>query len=589
MNDVKRVWDYFAPVFKKTKKYGILSVVMFGLWIIVFSALIPLLYKQVIDVASRQVGTGLYELHQFIPIIIIIVFSYFIGHVFSRIGSYSMSYFRSKMTFAMNKKSARSILDHDQNFFANNFVGTLTNKVSRLSSNYSGLFESISFGFFLLFVDIVISVAILTYQNIYLGLLFFVFMTFFVLFSFTFTKKQAVLDKERSRIGSQTKGRLSDIISNVFNISIFSNNPYEKKLFDKQLSDYNDVSLSSWNFQNKVRVYKSIFFFLFDSAAIILSLYLFTQELISLGTLVLVQTFIVNIGRSVWNLDKTITGFIETYSDTLDAIDVVTAKVGIVDVKNPELLSMNNGLIKLSNIDFTYKDGDHVFDNFNLQINPGQSIGIVGKSGSGKTTLTKLLLRFYDIDGGNITIDNQNIAMVKQDDLRSRIAYIPQETILFHRTVFENIAYGNPDASYEEVMQAARSAHVDEFVQNLQEGYETKVGERGVKLSGGQRQRIGIARAMLKKDAPILVLDEATSSLDSMSEQYIQESFEKLSENRTTIVIAHRLSTIQKMDRIIVMDNGQIIEDGPHAELLSQKGHYAELWHSQVNGFIPDN
>ena len=247
---------------------------------------------------------------------------------------------------------------------------------------------------------------------------------------------------------------------------------------------------------------------------------------------------------------------------------------------------MVDGNVSLENISFTYPKGEHVFENFSLIIPKGQSVGIVGKSGSGKTTITKLLLRFYDVDSGSITVDGQNITTVTQNDLRSSIAYIPQETILFHRTIYENIAYGNLEASREEVMAIAKVAHVDEFVDKLEDGYETKVGERGIKLSGGQRQRVGIARAMLKKSAPILVMDEATSSLDTVSEQYIQDSFEQLSRDRTTIVIAHRLSTIQKMDRIIVMEEGKIIEDGTHKALLAKNGYYAKLWDSQVDRMI---
>jgi ATP-binding cassette subfamily B protein len=285
-------------------------------------------------------------------------------------------------------------------------------------------------------------------------------------------------------------------------------------------------------------------------------------------------------------LDKNLTSFVEVVSNTIDAIEIFDTKNKIKDLKNPEICSIEKGEIKLDKISFTYPKGEHVFEKFNLQIPAGQSIGIVGKSGSGKTTLTKLLLRFYDISDGEILIDNQDISKVKRNDLRLKMAYIPQETILFHRSIYENIAYGNLEASEEEVILASKAAYVDEFVQNLEQKYETEVGERGIKLSGGQRQRIGIARAMLRKNAPLLILDEATSSLDSMSEHYIQKSFKELSKDRTTIVIAHRLSTIQQLDRIIVMDKGKIVEDGSHDELIAKNGHYAELWNSQVNGFI---
>jgi ATP-binding cassette subfamily B protein len=241
-------------------------------------------------------------------------------------------------------------------------------------------------------------------------------------------------------------------------------------------------------------------------------------------------------------------------------------------------------------MDFTHPDSgkdDSLFSKLNLHIKAGEKIGLVGHSGSGKTTLTKLLLRFNDIDSGEILIDGQNVAAITQEDLRRHVAYIPQEPLLFHRSIRENIAYGKPEASDEEIEEAAKKAYATEFIDKLPAGYNTLVGERGVKLSGGQRQRIVIARAILK-DAPILVLDEATSALDSESEKYIQAALMELMKKRTAIVIAHRLSTIQKMDRIIVLDHGTIVEEGSHKDLIKQNGTYAKLWAHQSGGFIEE-
>lgn len=247
------------------------------------------------------------------------------------------------------------------------------------------------------------------------------------------------------------------------------------------------------------------------------------------------------------------------------------------------------GAITFKHVDFTHQGaGDALFHGLNLIVKPGEKIGIVGHSGSGKTTFTRLLLRFSDLDGGEILIDDQNIASITQDKLHRQVAYVPQEPIMFHRSLQDNIRYGDFSASETAVIKAAKVAHADEFITQLPEGYQTLVGERGVKLSGGQRQRIAIARAMLK-DAPILVLDEATSALDSESEKLIQDALRKLMKGRTTIVIAHRLSTIQRMDRIIVLDNGAIIEEGSHAELLKkQDGTYASLWAHQSGDFLDD-
>lgn len=239
-------------------------------------------------------------------------------------------------------------------------------------------------------------------------------------------------------------------------------------------------------------------------------------------------------------------------------------------------------------VSFTHDGAEGaLFQRLNLTIRAGEKIGLVGHSGSGKTTLTRLLLRFSDIDSGSIAIDGQDIRRLTQDDLRRHIAYVPQEPILFHRSLAENIGYGKPDATQDEIAAVARLAYADEFIAQLPEGYQTLVGERGVKLSGGQRQRVAIARAMLK-NAPVLVLDEATSSLDSESEVLIQSALWKLMEGKTAIVVAHRLSTIQKMDRIVVLDRGKIVEMGTHKELLKIGGAYAKLWAHQSGGFIEE-
>jgi ABC-type multidrug transport system fused ATPase/permease subunit len=263
----------------------------------------------------------------------------------------------------------------------------------------------------------------------------------------------------------------------------------------------------------------------------------------------------------------------------------------ILDPDHPQSSQIKKGMIQFANISFSYlpdaNESDALFENFNLTVKPGEKVGLIGPSGGGKTTVTKLLLRFADVQNGAILIDGQDIRDIKQDDLHKSISFVPQEPLLFHRSITENIGYGDPDANKDEVITAAKQAHADDFIESLSNGYDTLVGERGVKLSGGQRQRIALARAMLKK-APILVLDEATSALDSESEHYIQQSLWKLMQNKTAIVIAHRLSTIQKMDRIAVLDNGKIIEEGSHKELLEKNGMYANLWAHQSGGFIED-
>jgi ATP-binding cassette subfamily B protein len=270
--------------------------------------------------------------------------------------------------------------------------------------------------------------------------------------------------------------------------------------------------------------------------------------------------------------------------------EILLEQPEIKDAADAHPLQVSQGSIDIDDVDFHYNDtkrDSRVFDQLSLHVKAGEKIGLVGPSGGGKSTLTRLLLRFEDIKDGTISIDGQDIAGATQESLRQAIAYVPQEPLLFHRTIAENIAYGKPEASRQEIEKAAKQAHAHDFIAKLDDGYDTVVGERGVKLSGGQRQRIAIARAILK-DAPILILDEATSALDSESEVFIQEALWKLMQGRTTLVIAHRLSTIQRMDRIIVLEDGRISEQGSHQQLVKRKGTYAKLWKHQSGGFIDE-
>jgi len=270
--------------------------------------------------------------------------------------------------------------------------------------------------------------------------------------------------------------------------------------------------------------------------------------------------------------------------------EIILLKNEVTDPVKSEVSRIGAGAIEFKDVTFAYPDAKSdgsLLNGLNIQIPAGQKVGLVGPSGGGKTTLTKLLLRFMDINGGEILIDGQNIAHIAQEDLRREISYVPQEPLLFHRSIYQNIAYGNPDAGREQVLEAAKRAHADEFIQGLPHGYDTIVGERGVKLSGGQRQRVAIARALLK-EAPVLVLDEATSSLDSVSERFIIEAMDELMAHRTTIVVAHRLSTIRRLDRILVIQDGQVVQDGSHDELLKQEGLYAKLWSHQTGDLLDE-
>ncbi|MCK5017778.1 MAG: ATP-binding cassette domain-containing protein, partial [Candidatus Peribacteraceae bacterium] len=344
----------------------------------------------------------------------------------------------------------------------------------------------------------------------------------------------------------------------------------------------------SWHCGNAMHAFQGISMALLEGIGMYITLNMWLEGKISGGTVVLIQMFFYMVMYHIWKIGHAMSDVFKALSDAEEMVYIFQSQLGVKSPLNPEKVKIKKGEIKLQNITFRYEKQYPVFKDFSLHIPSGQKVGIVGHSGVGKSTLFKLLLRFTDVTDGSINIDGQDIRNITQDDLRRNISYVPQEAMLFHRSLYENISYAAPDASLDEVIEAAKNAHAHDFIAHLPAQYDTLVGERGVKLSGGERQRVAIARVILK-DAPILLLDEATSSLDSISEKYVQEQLAKLMNGKTTLAIAHRISTIQQMDRIIVLNPEGIVEDGSHDRLLKQNGVYADLWKHQSHGFIADD
>ena len=399
----------------------------------------------------------------------------------------------------------------------------------------------------------------------------------------------AKLTKKEAKSSNKLNGQLADVISNVLAVKSSGAEATEQKFFTKTVNSWRNSSLDVMRGFLKVSTIYSSINMVIKIGAIAFAVYATQNNLVSVASVYLIITYTGSVAHELWNMNGIMRNYNRIIGNANDMVEILQMSTTLIDKSNSKL-KVANGEISMDKVTFTHDEGqgDTLFHDFSLDIKPGEKIGLVGASGSGKTTLTKLLLRFADIDSGKITIDRQDISEVTQASLRAKIAYVPQEPLLFHRSVRENIAYGRPDATDAEIEEAAKKAGAYDFIIGLKDGFDTMVGERGIKLSGGQRQRVAIARAILK-DAPILVLDEATSALDSESEALIQKSLETLMENRTSIVIAHRLSTIAKLDRIIVLKNGKIVEDGSHDELINKKrGVYAKLWARQSGGFIEE-
>ena len=474
-------------------------------------------------------------------------------------------------------------------FHSNKFGGSLVSQTNKLVGAVESFWDTIIWSVLPLVVSLVGSIIILSTLLWQYALFLLIFSIVFSIVVYYGSKPMAKLTKKEAKASNKLNGQLADVISNVLAVKSSGAEATEQKFFTKTVNSWRNSSLDVMRGFLKVSTVYSSINMVIKIGAIAFAVYAAQNDLVSVASVYLIITYTGSVAHELWNMNGIMRNYNRIIGNANDMVEILQTPTTLID-KSDSKLEVTSGEISMDKITFTHDEGqgDTLFHDFSLEIKPGEKIGLVGASGSGKTTLTKLLLRFADIDSGKITIDGQDISEVTQASLRAKIAYVPQEPLLFHRSVRENIAYGRPDATDAEIEEAAKKAGAYDFIVGLKDGFDTMVGERGIKLSGGQRQRVAIARAILK-DAPILVLDEATSALDSESEALIQKSLETLMENRTSIVIAHRLSTIAKLDRIIVLKDGKIVEDGSHDELINKKrGVYAKLWARQSGGFIEE-
>ena len=585
MSLFKAIFKYVWPQMRKYKLAFFLILIFFTLRVLFDAILKPLYFKKIIDTISNNninhilLSNDLYKL-----VFIIILIS--IGVlIVARVAKFFLYAFQINVIRDLRNFYFKKMTSNSQSFFANTFSGSLVTKGRRFVGGFEAMSDIFIYEFWGTLITLIGVFVVIINQSVMLAWIFFIWIFIYLGIIIFFVNKKIKYDLLEATADSKIGGRMADVFGNILAIKIFSARSREMSSFGEIVKDASSKSTKSWNYFLKIEIIQSILVVIVQSVVLYLMIDLWLKNKISTGTVVLIQTYMIFIFDRLWNLSNALTRFMKHAADMKESIDLFEIIPDILDPQNPEVLNMKKGHLIFDDVCFKYKSGQDVFENFNLDIKPGERIGIVGHSGAGKSTITNLILRFIDVTDGSITIDGQDIRHVTQDDLRSAISYVPQESILFHRTIRENIVYGKSDATDEEVIEVAKKAYAHEFIEKLPYGYDTFVGERGVKLSGGERQRVAIARAMIK-DAPILILDEATSSLDSISEQYIQQAFNKLMKGKTTIVIAHRLSTIQKMDRIIVLEDGEIIEQGTHQELLKKSGQYANLWNHQVCGFI---
>jgi ATP-binding cassette subfamily B protein len=492
------------------------------------------------------------------------------------------------VTTRLTRRAVDGLLRHSHGFFANQKVGSLAGDVNTFSRSYLSILDTVFLQFSSIAVNFVTSLIIIAIMAPVMLAPLLILTAFVVIHSLRSMQGRATYRNQRKDMQSKLFGTIADVIGNNTLVRLFGQQQAEVSRLVKDRQAIEAVAAKEIEqLQQNAEVRQGVLF-TFQIITIGLCVVLYTSSMLSISALIFIITYLGRITGSMFNISSIVRMSEQAFLDSSKITEILSKSPDVRDKSASKKLSVSKGNITLKDVDFSYDDaGDAVFKKLNLVIPAGQRVGLVGRSGGGKTTLTSLLLRYADIENGAILIDDQVISDVTQESLRNSISYVPQDPYLFHRTLRENIAYGKKDATDKEVLDATKQANAYEFISTLPNGLDTVVGERGVKLSGGQRQRVAIARAILK-NAPILILDEATSALDSESEKLIQESLETLMKNKTSIVIAHRLSTIAKLDRIIVLDDGVVVEDGTHKELIAQKGIYANLWSHQSGGFIEE-
>ncbi|MGR8949796.1 MAG: ABC transporter ATP-binding protein [Gammaproteobacteria bacterium] len=475
---------------------------------------------------------------------------------------------------------------HSQRYFLSNFAGSLSNRIAEVSMSVAHTLWTILFDFWPLAISFLVSLYLLSAVHLKLALTLAAWVVSYVLISYWLATKCRVYARKFAAARSVVSGKIVDSVSNIMNAKLFARRDFEKHYLEHYLDLEVSRARETYWFMEWIRWFQYIAAMILMIGIVGYALVIWADDGMTVGEFTMAASLSLLLIEQARGLSRRFLEFFEYIGNINDGVNIIVIPHEVTDTTTEELV-VNKARIEIDHLGFEYVTGKPVFEDLTLNIEAGEKVGLVGFSGSGKSSLLNLILRLFEPQSGEIRVDGQNVANVTQESLRASIAMIPQDPMLFHRSLMENIRYGRLDASDEEVIEAAKKAHAHEFIIETEHGYNSLVGERGVKLSGGQRQRIALARAILKS-SPILLLDEATSSLDSVTERHIQDSLSYLMQDKTVLVIAHRLSTLSHLDRIIVFHEGRIIEDGNHAELLAQEGHYATMWAMQAGGFLPD-
>lgn len=575
------VMKYFWQVIRKFK-VSFFTVIILTIAASALDIFIPLQYLKLWNVLSVNNFSAITVAKSLILFILVLNF---IRWAFRRISGFSLAYFESEVLAGLRKQAFSYLIGHSHAFFANNFAGSLTQRINKYARAFEKITDRmIADGLPLIVRGLGTVIAIYTLFPKYSYILG-VFCLVFLLTAFIYIRYKLKYDVIASEADSRTTGIVSDSIGNHASIQLFTGHEHERVRVGEVMDDQRNKTKFNWYLWDGLGAIEGFYAVVIEFVIFWMVLGDWRLGLITLPVIVLLQNYLIRLIENLWSFAAIVRAYYESFADAEEMTVILSTPYEIVD-KPIQTLSDVKGEVVFDHVSYVYDNNNtKVLDDFSLTVPAGQKIAIIGSSGAGKTTFVRLLLRLFNISFGKIIIDGVDITTISQENLREKISFVPQDPVLFHRTLMENIRYGRRNAMDEEVLVAAHLAHCDDFIDLLPYGYKTYVGERGIKLSGGERQRVAIARALLK-NAPMLILDEATSSLDSHSEMLIQDALKTLIKGKTTIVIAHRLSTIREMDRIIVLEKGKIIEDGVHDELKNiEGGLYKKLWDLQAGGF----
>lgn len=581
----------FVWFFAKQIKWPLLTIFIINIFSHGFEALQYGYIKWFIEVIEKG-GQPATIWQEIMPLVISFTLLVLITQpLLARISTFIFAGVRPNFVSMMRRQMAQHMRKQTYDYFLNDYAGRLSSKIFETPRAVIEVTATLIGPIMFAAIGFVVSLGLFMATHWSLVVVSLVWFTSYVLIMRHYVPKVLSSSKETYEEVSRARGRLVDSLTNILSIKLFSRSRYEDDLYTQSLRKTAKTAQNMMHTINYQGIWLEIISTLFIAAGFFLSIYLWQIGEFAIADMSMSMALVIRLMHASWWMSETFVGLFEQIGQVQEGMEELAKEASLQDKAGAKPVAAREFSIKLDNVTFAYP-GRPMFKDFTLEVKPGQKIGLVGPSGAGKSTLTKLLMRLHDVQEGAILLGNQDIRDVTQDSLREHIAVIPQVPELFHRSIKDNITYGRLDATENEIIEASKRAGAHEFIVELRDksgrtGYETMVGERGVKLSGGQRQRVALARAILK-DAPVLILDEATSSLDSESEQAIQKALVDLMKNKTVIAIAHRLSTIAYLDRLLVMDEGVIVEDGTHAELLQKGGLYARLWNLQSGGFLGD-